>query len=172
PIGYRPYAEAERDLLRRALADAAGLSDRAARPGALAAAEALVMGAHGEAVEQFLRAHGIERRDIAIVGLQGQAALHRPEARLTVQIGDGPALARRLGLPVAHDFRAADVAAGGQGAPLVPVFHRALVAALDRPRPAAVLNIGGVANVTYVDGADLVACRTRHGHAPIHHFSP
>jgi anhydro-N-acetylmuramic acid kinase len=96
--------------------------------------------------------------------------LHRPEARLTVQIGDGAALARRLGMPVAYDFRAADVAAGGQGAPLVPVFHQALARDLDRPHPIAVLNVGGVANVTWVDGGDPIACDTGPGNALIDDF--
>src|SRR5262245_41370588 len=130
PVGYRPYGEAERDLLRRALLDAAGMDDRAARPGVLGEAEAMVTAAHAQAVEQFLAAHRLPRENIAAIGFHGQTVLHRPERRLTVQIGDGPALARRLAMPVVHDFRAADVAAGGQGAPLVPVFHRALVAPL------------------------------------------
>ncbi len=170
PVGYRAYTEGERDLLRRALADAIALSDRAARPGVLAEAEALVTRAHAEAVEDFLRAHAIARRDIAVVGFHGQTVLHRPERRLTVQIGDGAALARRVGVPVVYDLRAADVAAGGQGAPLVPVFHRALVGNLRRPHPLAVLNIGGVANVSYIDGADLIACDTGPGNAPIDDF--
>jgi anhydro-N-acetylmuramic acid kinase len=171
PVGYRPYADGERDLLRRALAAAAGLTDRAARPGVLGEAEALVTQAHAHAVEDFLDKHRIDRRDIAVVGFHGQTVLHRPERHLTVQIGDGEALARRIGLPVVFDLRAADVAAGGQGAPLVPVFHRALVETLDRPRPVAVLNVGGVANVTYVDGSgDLVACDTGPGNALIDDF--
>ena len=87
-----------------------------------------------------------------------------------MQIGDGAALARRLGLAVAYDFRAADVAAGGQGAPLVPVFHQALARDLDRPHPIAVLNVGGVANVTFVDGGDPVACDTGPGNALIDDF--
>ena len=87
-----------------------------------------------------------------------------------MQIGDGAALARRLGMPVAHDFRAADVAAGGQGAPLVPVFHQALARDLERPHPIAVLNIGGVANVTFVDGGDPIACDTGPGNALIDDF--
>jgi anhydro-N-acetylmuramic acid kinase len=170
PVGYRPYADGERDLLHRALAAATALTDRAARPGVLAEAEALVTQAHAEAVEDFLRAHAIARRDIAVVGFHGQTVLHRPERRLTVQIGDGAALARRVGVPVVYDLRAADVAAGGQGAPLVPVFHRALVENLHRPHPIAVLNIGGVANVSYIDGADLIACDTGPGNALIDDF--
>ena len=83
-----------------------------------------------------------------------------------MQLGDGPALARRLGIPVVHDFRAADVAAGGQGAPLVPVFHRALVEAAGLKLPVAILNIGGVANVTFVGPGDaLIAFDTGPGNA-------
>ena len=71
---------------------------------------------------------------------------------------------------MAYDFRAADVAAGGQGAPLVPVFHQALARDLDRPHPIAVLNVGGVANVTFVDGGDPIACDTGPGNALIDDF--
>jgi anhydro-N-acetylmuramic acid kinase len=170
PVGYRAYAQAERDLLRRALAEAIALTDRAARPGVLAEAEALVTQAHADAGEDFLRAHRVDRKDVAVIGFHGQTVLHRPERRLTVQIGDGAALARRIGVPVVYDLRAADVAAGGQGAPLVPVFHRALVENVQRPQPVAVLNVGGVANVTYIDGADLVACDTGPGNALIDDF--
>jgi anhydro-N-acetylmuramic acid kinase len=101
-----------------------------------------------------------------IVGFHGQTILHRPDRRLTWQIGDAAQLARATGLPVAWDFRSADVAAGGEGAPLAPVFHAALAGPL--PRPVAVLNIGGVANVTYIgaDGA-LLACDTGPGNGPL-----
>ena len=170
PTGYRPYSEDERALLRNALKDAKALNDRKARPGVLPEAEAFITRAHAEAVEGFLDAEGIARGDIAIVGFHGQTVLHKPADRLTVQIGDGVALAQRLGLPVAYDFRAADVAAGGQGAPLVPIFHQALARDLDRPHPIAVLNIGGVANVTFVDGGDPVACDTGPGNALIDDF--
>jgi len=169
PRGYRPYGENERALLRQALAEATALDDRAARPGALARAEELVTAAHGEAVARFLAEHDI-RPDI--IGFHGQTVLHRPERRLTVQIGAGETLARLTGIPVAYDFRAADVAAGGQGAPLVPVFHRALAASLDRPRPLMVLNVGGVANVTWLggEGDDPIACDTGPGNALIDDF--
>jgi len=170
PVGYRPYTDAERALLRQALVEGASLTDRAARPGVLAEAEAFVTSVHAVTVENFLAAERIDKAGIAVVGFHGQTVLHRPEARLTVQIGDGAALARRLGMTVAYDFRAADVAAGGQGAPLVPVFHQALARDLARPHPVAVLNIGGVANVTFVDGGDPVACDTGPGNALIDDF--
>ena len=170
PTGYRPYADGEQALLRQALQEGAGLTDRAARPGVLAEADAFVTRVHAETVEAFLATEHIDKGAVAIVGFHGQTVLHRPAARLTVQIGDGAALARRLGLPVAYDFRAADVAAGGQGAPLVPVFHQALARDLDHPHPIAVLNVGGVANVTFVDGGDPIACDTGPGNALIDDF--
>jgi anhydro-N-acetylmuramic acid kinase len=170
PTGYRPYADGEQALLRQALVEGAALTDRTARPGVLAEADAFVTRVHAETVEAFLRAEDIDKSGIAIVGFHGQTVLHKPSARLTVQIGDGAALARRLGLPVSYDFRAADVAAGGQGAPLVPAFHQALARDLDRPHPVAVLNVGGVANVTFVDGGDPVACDTGPGNALIDDF--
>lgn len=170
PTGYRPYSDAERDLLRQALTEGAKLTDRRARPGVLKGAEAFVTAVHAEAVETLLTDNRIDRASIDIVGFHGQTVIHRPERRLTVQIGDGPALARRLELPVAYDFRAADVAAAGQGAPLVPVFHQALARDLARPHPIAVLNVGGVANVTWVDGGDPVACDTGPGNALIDDF--
>jgi anhydro-N-acetylmuramic acid kinase len=101
-----------------------------------------------------------------LVGFHGQTILHKPNRRRTWQIGDPGTLARRLGVPVVYDFRSADVAAGGQGAPLAPVYHAALAAAL--PKPLAVLNIGGVANVTWIgrDGS-LLAFDTGSGNGPL-----
>jgi len=171
PTAYRAYTPDERGVLMGALAAARSLTDRSARPGVLAEAEALVTNAHGEVVESLLGAHGIARSAVAVVGFHGQTVLHRPEQRLTVQIGDGCALAARIGIPVAYDFRAADVAIGGEGAPLVPVFHRALAARLEEAHPIAVLNIGGVANVTFIDGErDPIACDTGPGNALIDDF--
>ena len=168
PVGYRPYSDAERELLRRALADAEGMTARDQRPGVLGEAEALITRAHGEAVEALRADHAIG--DVVAVGFHGQTVLHRPGDKLTVQLGDGAALSARLKLPVVYDLRNADLQAGGQGAPLVPVFHRALMRKLKRPHPVAVLNVGGVANVTYIDGEDLIACDTGPGNALIDDF--
>lgn len=170
PTGYRPYRDCERDLLRQALAQGVHLTDRVSRPGVLAEADAFVTSVHAETVESFLVEKKIDRSEIAIVGFHGQTVLHKPVSQLTVQIGDGRALAQRLKLPVAYDFRVADMKAGGQGAPMVPVFHQALARSLDRPHPMAVLNIGGVANVTFVDGGDPIACDTGPGNALIDDF--
>lgn len=161
PSGCYPYGGPERVVLARALAEAASLTDRAARPGSLAVAEAIVNGAHRMAVESFLSGNDIPMSDIDVIGFHGQTVLHRPEAGLTVQIGDGEALARALGKPVVYDFRAADVAAGGQGAPLAPTIHPVLTEGLDLPRPLAVLNLGGVGNVTFIGaGGELLAFDT------------
>jgi anhydro-N-acetylmuramic acid kinase len=171
PTGYRPYSDQERDLLRRAIAVATNLNDRTDRPKLLAQVEELVTDMHAEAVEAFLAANGMAPSSIGVVGFHGQTVLHRPERGLTVQLGDGRALAARLGIPVVYDFRAADVAAGGQGAPVVPIFHRALVRLLKRAHPVGVLNLGGVANVTFINGnADLIAFDTGPGNALIDDF--
>jgi anhydro-N-acetylmuramic acid kinase len=160
-----PYEPADRDLLRRALREAESLQERTARPGVLKDAEAMVTARHVGAAQRFIREYGIDAVDV--VGFHGQTVWHRPERRLTVQIGDGQALADALGMRVVYDLRAADVAAGGQGAPLVPVYHQALSRSLGRDGPVAVINIGGVSNVTFVDGDDLIACDTGPGNALI-----
>src|ERR1700759_3118677 len=171
PSGYRPYTDREHSLLRQALTEAVHLPLRDARPGILREAEQAVTTAHAEAVAAFIAQNRISIEDIDIVGFHGQTVLHRPERRLTVQIGDGPALAKAIHIPVMHDFRAADVAAGGQGAPFVPVYHRALTQFLEREGPIVVVNIGGVSNITYIDGNDtLIACDTGPGNALLDDF--
>jgi len=171
PSGYRPYTDQERRLLRQALTEAVYLCQRHERPGILRDAERAVTIAHAEAVAAFTAQNHISREDVDIVGFHGQTVLHRPAQGMTVQIGDAAALAKAIHIPVMHDFRAADVAAGGQGAPLVPVYHRALAQSLDREGPIAVVNLGGVSNITYIDGADvLIACDTGPGNALLDDF--
>ena len=107
-----------------------------------------------ECVKTFAADNGIDLARVDVVGFHGQTVLHRPERGLTVQLGDGAALSAALGVPVVYDFRAADMEKGGQGAPLVPIFHWALAFHEKLEPPAAFVNIGGIANVTYVpDGA-------------------
>src|ERR1700754_3766694 len=123
PHVSRSYSETERHILRNAVNAAKSMTDRNARPPAIAEAETLITKLHVEAIDELLRRDGVDRAKVAVVGFHGQTILHRPERKLTVQIGNGPALANRLRIPVVYDFRANDVAAGGQGAPLVPVVH-------------------------------------------------
>jgi anhydro-N-acetylmuramic acid kinase len=153
PAGSYPYSEAFRVQLRVGLAEAAGVLQRDARPGNLRLVEQYLTDLHAEAVTQFLQDHRIAPESIDIVGFHGHTMLHAPERKLTVQIGDGAALARAIGINVVYDLRAADVAAGGQGAPLASIYHKALVAKL--ARPVAVVNVGGVANVTWLCGGSL-----------------
>lgn len=113
---------------------------------------------HAEAVRDFLAARGIAPASVEVAGFHGHTILHAPAERRTWQIGDGALLAELTGIRVVNDFRSADVAAGGQGAPLVPVYHRAL--ASGQEAPLAVLNLGGVGNVTWIGepgGGDLPA---------------
>ncbi len=166
PSGTYAYDGAFRARLAQAIADAREVSDRGARPGCLADAERELTERHAVAVRQFMD-QNVASADVGVVGFHGHTVLHAPERRLTVQIGDGAALAHQIRLDVVHDLRAADVAAGGQGAPLAPVYHRALAARLPE-RPIAVVNIGGVANVTWIgrDGT-LLAFDTGPGNAMI-----
>jgi len=122
--------------------------------------------AHADVVNKLLSNNGIIHDKIDIIGFHGHTILHQPEVRRTCQIGDGALLAALTGIDVVDEFRTADVAAGGQGAPLAPLYHGALAAAL--PKPLAVLNIGGVANVTWI-GADeqILAFDTGPGNALI-----
>lgn len=108
---------------------------------------------HGDAASELLRRFPLSKEDVAYVGYHGQTLFHAPFAGITVQVGHPQALADRLGIPVIFDFRRADVAAGGQGAPLAPVYHRALARAAGIV-DVAVLNLGGSANVTMIGEHD------------------
>jgi anhydro-N-acetylmuramic acid kinase len=109
---------------------------------------------HAGAVRKLLAEAEVEPADVNVVGFHGHTILHRPREGRTWQIGDGALLARETGIDVVCDFRSADVAAGGEGAPFVPLYHVALAA--DLPKPLAVLNLGGVGNVTYIGAGDAI----------------
>src|SRR6266550_1205517 len=114
----------------------------------------------------LLEKSGLKPGDVALLGFHGQTVLHRPAERRTWQIGDGAALARATGIAVVNEFRSADVAAGGQGAPFVPLYHLVLTRKMERP--LAVVNIGGVANLTYVGArGELIAFDTGPGNAAL-----
>lgn len=151
------YTQSQKVTLRQALRDAVNLKDRNARAGNLELAEKLVTAAHVKIVQEFLVSRHMSTGDVDVIGFHGQTVLHRPEISLTVQLGDGQLLAQMLNIPVVFDLRAADVAAGGQGAPLVPVFHQSLVHAANISGPVAVLNLGGVGNLTYIDNQNMIA---------------
>ncbi|MEO9168134.1 MAG: anhydro-N-acetylmuramic acid kinase, partial [Aestuariivirga sp.] len=164
PFATYAYDAAQQALLRQALVDALAITQRNQRPASLAKTEKALTEWHMKAVESFCKQHGLSDSDVDVIGFHGQTVLHKPKQHLTVQLGDGKDLANATKIPVVYDMRAADVAAGGQGAPLVPIYH----AALAPTRPSAFVNIGGVANVTFigVDG-ELLAFDTGPGNALI-----
>ena len=129
-----------------------------AEHGELTQLEHAVSDAHSNAVLQFCQDYNIDKSDIALVGLHGQTVFHRPERNFTRQLGQGQRMANRIGIHVVNRFRHADIEAGGHGAPLVPLYHQALTSNLDKP--LMVLNLGGVANVTYIDSDTLIAFDT------------
>ena len=156
PTLTMPYDDALRRDLRHILDLAPTLPAGDTR---IAGVEHRLTLAHAQAVKSL-------EQQADLIGFHGQTILHQPDRRRTWQIGDAALLARETGRPVAFDFRSADVAAGGQGAPLAPVYHAALVRAL--PKPVAVLNIGGVANVTWIGPDDtILAFDTGPGNGPL-----
>jgi anhydro-N-acetylmuramic acid kinase len=162
------YDDETRAMLRAALSDAQTVAAGAPVPYSIRDAERRLTEAHGEGVKALLRKAGLSAADIALIGFHGQTILHRPAQRWTWQIGDGALLARLTGIDVVNDFRSSDVKAGGQGAPLVPLYHAALLRkAKGIALPVVMVNIGGVANVTYIDGDTILAFDTGPGNAPI-----
>ncbi len=146
PSLTRPYEASFRARLRAVLGG----------QGPVAAVERELTFAHADAVRALVAEHGIAAVDV--VGFHGHTILHRPDQRRTWQIGDGALLASLAGAAVVADFRSADVAAGGEGAPLAPLYHAALASALEKP--LAVLNLGGVANVTWIGEEEILAFDT------------
>jgi anhydro-N-acetylmuramic acid kinase len=134
---YVPYSEDERQILRRAMGQWDGLHVRAAAK--------LVTCLHARAFA------ALDAGAVDLIGFHGQTLAHDPDNRRTLQVGDGVQLARDTGHPVVWDFRRADVALGGQGAPLAPFFHFACAKYIGASEPIAFLNLGGVGNITYVD---------------------
>ena len=136
PTAYRPYSDAERATIRAALGQWPG-------DPAVAAAAEVVETAHAEVLFRFSGAE--------VIGFHGQTLAHDPKGRGTHQAGNGALLAAVLGLPVVWDFRTSDVSLGGQGAPLAPFYHFACARHIGAEAPLAILNMGGVGNLTWID---------------------
>lgn len=149
-------------LLRAALR---GLLGTESHDDSSRAVEQALTAQHAETINALLEQNNISISEIDIIGFHGHTVAHRPERRFTWQLGDAEALASALQREVVADFRRADVAAGGQGAPLAPLYHRALATELEGP--LGVLNIGGVANVTWIGPSDTLAFDTGPGNALI-----
>lgn len=171
-----PYPQPIRDLLEETLTAARRWNFAPTEPPIFAEAEAALTRAQSAAVLDLIAREGMTKADIGIVGFHGQSVLHRApqpgQPGATRQLGDGVLMHDLLGIPVAYDFRSADVQAGGQGAPLAAIYHQALLRRIGATDgKTAVLNLGGVANITYWDGADtLLAFDTGPANAPLNDF--
>lgn len=165
PAASVPLDPALRQRIRAAMAEAAQLPASVEPPPAFSLLSQDIAEHHARAVA----AAGIDLGQVDVVGFHGQTIRHAPHLGLTWQLGDAAHLAARLKVPVVGGFRLADVAAGGEGAPLVPLYHQALAAGLGGQidYPLAVLNIGGVANLTWIGGVggEVIACDTGPGNA-------
>lgn len=144
------YDDGERDLILAALGGAGDV---------LAAERALTL-RHVDIVRSLLKENDLTVENINVIGFHGQTIIHRPDEELTWQIGDGALLAQRCGIDVVADLRRSDMARGGQGAPFAPLYHAALVADLKTEVPVAVLNLGGVANITWIGDDRIIAFDT------------
>ena len=170
-----PYPVEIRRLLEATLAAARQWNFEGPEPAIFAEAEDALTRAQAEAVRALVESAGLTLAEIGIVGFHGQSVLHRaPQADrigATRQLGDGALMSELLGVKVAFDFRSADVRAGGQGAPLAAVYHQALLHGIGGNGDTAVLNLGGVANVTWWDGDDgLIAFDAGPANAPLNDF--
>lgn len=155
PSASMPYSDGFRARLKAALGDARAITERQQRPGILEQLERDLTLLHAVALHDFLYQNGLKPQEIDVVGFHGQTVLHRPQASLTVQLGDGELLASETGIPIVYDMRAEDMRNGGEGAPLIPAYHASLAQSLSSnlKLPAVFVNIGGISNLTYV-GSD------------------
>lgn len=151
-IPYDPQVRAQ-------IRDAYGLDDPNHETAKIA--EILSTNAHIDAVRFLLAKNPNIKPDL--IGYHGQTVYHNPARKLTIQLGNGQHMANTLGIPVIYDMRANDVSLGGQGAPLAPLYHRAILP--QKTFPAVILNIGGVSNITYIDHKSILAFDTGTGNA-------
>lgn len=166
PTYFRKYSKSEREIIARAV-QLCGSANEVNLP-EVKEAEKIVTQAHAEAIATFLEENELKAEDIDLVAFHGQTLHHAPADRVTIQVGEAKSLAKELDVSIVHDFRSADVAAGGEGAPLVPIFHKLLLEKANATLPAAIVNIGGVANVTILkDDGSMVAFDTGPGNALI-----
>ena len=171
-----PYPQSIRSLLEETLRQALAWQFEGPDPAIFAEAEEAITRAQSQAVADLVASAGLKPTDIGIVGFHGQSVLHRApqpgRIGTTRQLGNGQLMQDLLGVRVAYDFRSADMRAGGQGAPLAALYHQALLRRLGFvDGRTAVLNLGGVANITWWDGAEqLIAFDVGPANAPINDF--
>jgi anhydro-N-acetylmuramic acid kinase len=175
PYALAPYPPGITEMLRQAQQEALAWNFDGPEPAIFAAAEEALTRAQSAAVRALVEDSGMAMADIGVVGFHGQTVLHRPPTAGrtgdTRQLGDGALMHELLGATVVWDFRTADIRAGGQGAPLAAAYHAALLGASGGDGNTAILNLGGVGNISWWNGAaDIVAFDTGPANAPINDF--
>ncbi len=168
----RPYQPETVELLREALQEALVWQFKGPLPAIFTEVEKRLTEEQSDAVSWLVNKAGLSHSDIGAIGFHGQTVLHRAPVEgvlgATCQLGDGALMAKRLGISVVNDFRSADMRHGGQGAPLCGIYHQALLRGLDASGKTAVLNLGGIGNISYWDGDELlIAFDTGPANAPI-----
>jgi anhydro-N-acetylmuramic acid kinase len=170
-FGLFPYSDADRTVLADSVAAARKWAFEGAPPANFEEATQVITRIYASAIKQLLAQANMMPDQIAYVGGHGLTVLHRPDLGRTLQLLDGVALARMVGIDTVYDFRTADMVAGGQGAPLAPIYHAAILAHAKFDPPSAILNLGGVANVTWWGGErELAAFDTGPANGPVNEW--
>jgi len=167
-----PYDEEVKDLIIKAINEAQIWNFNGPEPEIFSKAEAALTNSQTLAVQKCIKLSGTDENEIGAVGFHGQTVLHRAPNKLskgkTRQLGDGQKMANKLGIPVVYDFRTNDILEGGQGAPLCPIYHAALLKKMGATSTTAILNLGGLGNLSYYsEKNDLIAFDTGPANAPI-----
>jgi len=122
--------------------------------------------------EHFKAIHALDiSKNCDLIGFHGQTIYHNPNNKVSIQLGNPKQLAKILGKDVIFDFRSNDLKMGGQGAPLAPIYHQFIIESLNLELPSCILNIGGVANLTYWDGNTLIGFDTGPGNALMDNYT-
>jgi anhydro-N-acetylmuramic acid kinase len=170
-FGLFPYSDADRTNLAEAVTAARAWAFDGPEPVIFDVAEAVITRIYASAIKQLLVQANMKPADVAYVGGHGLTVLHRPDLGRTRQLLDGPRLAAMVEIDTVYDFRTADMVAGGQGAPLAPIYHAAILAHAKFDPPSAILNLGGVANVTWWGGGlELAAFDTGPANGPVNEW--
>lgn len=172
PWALSPYPDTLQELIGRSFEAALAWRFAGAEPAVFQEAETALTLAQADAVAGFLDAHDIARDSVRAIGFHGQTVLHQaPEQGRpghTRQLGDGRLMADRLGIDVVYDFRTDDIRAGGHGAPISVSYHHALLRHLGAGPDTAIINLGGVANLSWASaGGDVVGFDSGPGVGPI-----
>lgn len=162
PRGFfsSPYDASTRDAVRKVFGVYQGNDD-------VRLASQLLTNAHVKAISEFLSLYHLDASHIDLIGFHGQTITHDPKNGFTWQIGDAQILANQFGCNVVADFRSADVKAGGEGAPLLPLYHHARIKMAAMKGGVGIVNIGGVSNITYINGDEILAFDCGPGNALI-----